>query len=44
MTESLKRQQVLKDLKQQLIAKYGPGLTDKINVEIFRLINKKNFD
>ena len=44
MTDALKRQQVLKDLKQQLLTKYGHGLTDQINVEILRLINKKRVD
>jgi hypothetical protein len=44
MTDALKRQQVLKDLKQQLLAKFGTGLTDQINAEIFRLINKKRVD
>ena len=41
MSEKEKRKQVIRELKQQLLNRYGPQFSDQINIEIFKLINKK---
>jgi hypothetical protein len=44
MTDKLKKQQVLRDLKQQLLSRFGKSHLDLINLEIYKLINMKNLD
>ena len=44
MTEKLKRQQVIKELRKELLAKYGPTFSDHINKELLAIINKSNVD
>jgi antitoxin component of RelBE/YafQ-DinJ toxin-antitoxin module len=41
MSEKDKRKQVIRELKQQLLNRYGLQLSDQINIEIFKIINKK---
>ena len=41
MSEREKRKQIIREFKQHLIARYGPQSTEYINIEIFKLLNKK---
>lgn len=44
MTEKLKRQQVIKELRQQLVSRFGGACDAQINKELLRLMNKKTLD
>jgi hypothetical protein len=41
MSEREKRKQIIREFKQHLISRYGPQSTECVNIEIFKLINKK---
>ena len=44
MSDKVKREEVLKQLKQSLLAKFGEYNVDLINYEIVKLLSKKKID